>query len=176
LAGILQGGAIQAVLLEILPESHLGDPKSPGTPEEGEQLIACGLGMGEEKLGDGPGMARQKLPIRATAEVLLDLLSHLLGGELPMAERRADTDADQARDLSHLQSHTATVQKMTGDPRSGIVPVAPSKELKSCLKHGPLLIAQPFRPHPRPLQPLFERLIFRGHAPASPTVVPCPEP
>ena len=150
LPGFLQRGAVQAILLEELPKGHFGDAESPGTSDEIEQFVASGLGMGEEKLGDRAGMARQKLPIRATAEVMLNLLGNLGGGELPMAERRPGADPDQTCNLRYLQSHAATEQEMTGDPGTGIVPVALLKELKCCMKDGSLLIAQSFRCHLRP--------------------------
>lgn len=123
--------------------------------------------MGEEKLGDRAGMARQKLPIRATAKMMLNLLSDLRGGEIPMAERRPGADAHQACNLSYLQSHAAMKQEMTGDPGTGIVPVALLKELECRMKDGSLLRAQSLRCHLRPEQPLFERLTFLGHGNAS---------
>jgi len=167
LPGFLQGGAVQAILLEELPERHFGYAEPPGTSDEIEQFVAGGLGMGKEKLGDRAGMARQKLPIRATAEVLVNLLGNLRGGEVPMAERRPDTDPDQTCNLRYLQSHAATEQEMTRDPGTGIVPGALLKELKCCMKDGPLLIAQSFRRHLRLAQPRFERLTFLGHGNAS---------
>ena len=167
LPGFLQGGAVQAILLEELPEGHFGDAEPPSTSDEIEQFVASGLGMGEKKLGDRAGMARQELPIRATAEVMLNLLGNLRGGELPMAECRPGADADEACNLRYLQSHAATEQEMTGDPGTGIVPVALLKELKCCMKDGSLLIAQSFRCHLRLAQPLFERLTFLGHGNAS---------
>jgi hypothetical protein len=163
LPGFLQGGAVQAILLEELPKRHFGDAEPPGTSDEIEQLVARGLGMGEQKLGDRAGMARQKLPIRATAEVLVNLLGNLHGGELPMAERRPGADPDQTCNLRYLQSHAATEQEMTRDPGTGIVPRTLLKELKCCMKSGTLLIAQSFQRHLRLAQPLFERLTFLGH-------------
>lgn len=123
--------------------------------------------MGEEELGDRAGMARQKLPIRPTAEVMLNLLRNLRSGEIPMAERRPGADADEACNLSYLQSHPATEQEMTGDPGTGIVPAALLKELKCCMKDGSLLLVQSLRCHLRLAQPLFERLTFLGHGNAS---------
>lgn len=58
-------------------------------------------------------------------------------------------------------------QEVAGDPRTGIIPLAPPEKLKRRLKDGPLLIAQPFRINPRSTQPLIERLTFRGHDNAS---------
>jgi hypothetical protein len=58
LPDFLQTSAVQSVLLEKLPEGHFGDAEFPRALDEVEQLVACGLGMGEEKLGDGAGMAR----------------------------------------------------------------------------------------------------------------------
>lgn len=165
--GFLQGGAVQAVLLEKLPQGHFGDAEFPGTPDEVEQVTASGLGMGEEKFGDGAGMARQELPVRATAEVMLNLLGNLHGGELPMAECRPNADANETCDLSYPQPHAATEQEMTGNPRTGIVSLALPKELKRRMKDGPLLIAQLIRRNLRPAQPLLEPLTFRGHGNAS---------
>jgi len=163
----LQGGAVQAVLLKKLPQGHFGDAELPGTRDEVEQLVARGLGMGEEELGDRAGMPRQQFSVRATAEMVVNLLAHLLGGEFLMAKRRAGGNADQACDLSDRQSHAAVKQKVTGDARSGVVSVAPLKELKRCVKNGTLFVAQAFRPNLCPVQPLFECLTFRGHANAS---------
>jgi hypothetical protein len=123
--------------------------------------------MGEEKLGDRAGMARQKLPIRPTAEVMLNLLGNLRSGEIPMAERRPGADAHQACNLSYLQSHPATKQEMTGHPGTGIISVALLKELEYCMKDGSLLIAQSLQCHLRLAQPPFERLTFLGHGNAS---------
>jgi hypothetical protein len=58
-------------------------------------------------------------------------------------------------------------QEVTGDPRSGVVPLGLLKKLKGCVKNGSLLIAQPFWANLRPAQPVLEGLTFRGHANAS---------
>jgi hypothetical protein len=55
----VQGNAIQAVFLEKLPQRHVGDAESPDPRNEIEQVLAGGLGPGEEKLGDRPEMAGQ---------------------------------------------------------------------------------------------------------------------
>jgi len=123
--------------------------------------------MGKEELGDRTGMTRQQFSVRATTEVAVNLLANLLGGEFLVTKGRPGVNADQACDLGDLQSHAAVKQKVTGDARRGVVPAAPLKELKRCMKHGPLFVAQAFRPNPRPVQPLLERLTFRGHANAS---------
>jgi len=167
LPGFLQRGTVQAVLLEELPKGHFGDAEFPGTSDEIQQFVPSGLGMGEEKLGDRAGMARQEFPVRAAAEVMVNLLGNFEGGELPMAERRSRADTDEACDLSYLQSHPAVEQEMTGDPSTRIVPLALLKEAKRCMKDGPLLMAQSFRRDLRPAQPLFEHLPFRGHGNAS---------
>jgi len=145
LPGFLQGGTVQAVLLEELPKGHFGDAEFPGASDEIEQFVPSGLGMVEEKFGDRAGMARQQLPVRATAEMMVNLLGNFEGGELPMAERRSRADTNEACDLSYLQSHPAVEQEMTGDPCTRIVPVALLKELKRCTQDGPLLMAQSFR-------------------------------
>ena len=85
---LLQGDAVQAVLLEKLPQGDFGDAELPGTPDEVEQIVARGLGMGKEELGDRAGMARQEFSVRATAEMVVNLLAHLFGGEFLMAKRR----------------------------------------------------------------------------------------
>jgi len=167
LPSFLQGGAVQAVFLEKFPQGHFGDAKSPGTPDEVQQLVARGRRMGEEKLGDGAGMPRQELPVRTAAEVMLNLLDNLHRGKFPMPKRRAGADADQASDLGYLQSHATVQQEVNGDPRTGIVPLASLEELKRCVEDGPLLISQPFRRNLRPTQPLLELLTFRGHGTAS---------
>jgi hypothetical protein len=123
--------------------------------------------MGKEELGDRAGMARQEFPVGATAEVVVNLLANLLRREILMAKCRPRADADQTCHLGYVQSHAAMKQEVTGDPRSGVVPVGLLKKLKGCVKNGSLLIAQPFRTNLRPVQPLFERLTFRGHANAS---------
>lgn len=96
--------------------------------------------MPEEELGDGAGMSRQELPVRAASIMMLNLLNHLLGREFSMAGRRPGADSDQACDLSHLQPQAAKKQEVAGDPRTGIVPVTVLEELKCCLEDGPLLI------------------------------------
>ena len=58
LPSVLQGTAVQAVFLEKLPQGHFGDAEVPRPLDKVEQFVACGLGMGEEKLGDGARMAR----------------------------------------------------------------------------------------------------------------------
>jgi hypothetical protein len=90
--------------------------------------------MREEKLGDRPGMPRQEFSVRATAEMVMNLLANLLRGQSSMAKRRAGADADQTCDLSYLQSHTTVKQEVAGDPRTGIILLAPSKKLKRRLK------------------------------------------
>ena len=158
--GFLQADAVQTVLFEKPPQGHFGDAEVPRTPDEVEQFVTRGPGMGKEKLGDGAGMAGQELPVRAAVEAMLNLVDHLPGGELPMAERRPAADTDQACDLSHLQTHIAAEQEKTSDSRTGIVPVARLKELKRCMEDGPLLIAQLFGRDLCPTQPLFAD--FRG--------------
>jgi hypothetical protein len=134
---------------------------------EVQQFVPRGLGMGKEELGDRAGMARQQFSVRATTEMVVNLLANLLGGEFLMTKRRPEVNTDQACDLSDLQPHAAVKQEVTGDARRGVVPVAPLKELKRCVKNGTLFVAQAFRPNLCPVQPLFERLTFRGHANAS---------
>ena len=85
LPDFLQGATVQAALLEKLPQGHLGDAEFPRALDEVEQVVPRGLGVGEEKLGNGAGMAQQELPVRAAVEALLNLLDHLSRGEFPMA-------------------------------------------------------------------------------------------
>ena len=73
--------------------------------------------MGKEELGDRAGVAWQQFAVRTTAEVVVNLLANLLRGEFPMTKRRPGVDANQACDLSDLQSHAAVKQKVTGDAR-----------------------------------------------------------
>jgi len=63
--------------------------------------------VGEEKLGNGAGMARQELPVRTAVEAMLNLLDDFSGGEFPMAGCRPGADPDQACDLRHFQSQLA---------------------------------------------------------------------
>lgn len=87
LPGLLQGAAVEAELLEELPQGHFGDPELPSPPDEIEQFVTRGLGMGKEKLRDRTGMPRQEFSVRATAEVVMYLLANLLCGEFSMAKR-----------------------------------------------------------------------------------------
>ena len=89
-----QGPAVEAKLLKELPQGHFGNTEVPSPPDEVEQFVTRGLGMREEKLGDRPGMPRQEFSVRATAEVVMNLLANLLRGKFPMAKRRSGTDAD----------------------------------------------------------------------------------
>ena len=169
---LLQGTAIKAELLEELPQGHFGDAEVPRLLDEVEQFITRGFGMGKDKLGDRAGMPRQEFSVRATAEVVMNLLTNLLRGMLSMTKGRARADPDQACDLADFQSHTTVKQEVAGDPRTGIVPLAPPQKFKRRLQDGLLLIAQLFRIDLRPTQPLFERLTFRGHDNASLVVSP----
>jgi len=94
LPDLLQGAAVEAELLQKLPQGHFGDTEVPGVPNEVEQFVTCGLGMGKQKLRDRAGMSRQEFSVRATAEVVMNLLAHLLRGKFPMPKRRSGTDAD----------------------------------------------------------------------------------
>ena len=58
LSGVVQGCTVQTVLLEELPQGHLRDAEVPRTPNEVEKFVAGGMGMCEEKLGDGTQMTR----------------------------------------------------------------------------------------------------------------------
>jgi hypothetical protein len=107
LPDLLQGGPVQTVLLEKLPQGHFGDTKLPGPRDEVEQFVARGLGMGKEELGDRAGMTRQEFPVWATAEVVVNLLANLLRGEILMAKCRPRADADQTCHLAYVQSHAA---------------------------------------------------------------------
>jgi len=119
--------------------------------------------MGEEELGDGAGMPRQQFSVRPTVHSMLNLLDDLRGGEIPVPERRAGTDADQACDLGDLQPQVAPEQEVADDPHTGVIPVPLLEELKGSLKHILLRIVQLFRRDLRGLQPLLERLTFRSH-------------
>jgi hypothetical protein len=75
--------------------------------DEVQQFVPRGLGMGKEELGDRAGMARQQFSVRATTEMVVNLLANLLGGEFLMTKRRPEVNTDQACDLSDLQPHAA---------------------------------------------------------------------
>lgn len=119
--------------------------------------------MSEEELGDGAGMPRQQFSVRPTVHSMLNLLDDLRGGEIPVPERRAGTDAEQACDLGDLQSQVAAEQEVANDPHTGIIPLTLPEKPKGGLQNVCLLIAQPFRRDLRDLQPLLERLTFRSH-------------
>ena len=117
------------------PQRHLGDAELPGTPDEVKQFLAGGFRMSEEELGDGAGMPRQQFSVRPTVHSMLNLLDDLRGGEIPVPERRAGTDAEQACDLGDLQSQVAAEQEVANDPHTGIIPLTLPEKPKGGLQN-----------------------------------------
>jgi hypothetical protein len=109
-------------------------------------------------------MARQEFSVGAALKMMMNLLTDLLGGEVPMAEGGPGVDADQPCDLGDLQSDAAMEQEMAGDSRSRVIPWLLLEKLKHGVEDASLLIGQPLGRHIRLAQPLFERRTFPGHS------------
>ena len=54
----------------------------PGCLNKIEEVIACGLFVGEEELGNGSGIAREQFSVGPSGEPLLNFANDLSGREL----------------------------------------------------------------------------------------------
>ena len=77
-----------------------------------EDVVAGGVGMGQDELGDGSRVARQQLAIRSPRHAMLRCLNRFLGRDALLMRGRGPAETDQAGDLGHFESRIAVQQEM----------------------------------------------------------------
>ena len=93
--------AVEAVLLAKVVQGHGGDRHAPGLRDEVEDVVAGGVGMAEDELGDRAGLAGQKFAVRPASHAVMGRLNGLLGGDVLLPRGRGPADADQAGNLGY---------------------------------------------------------------------------
>src|SRR6202035_1207171 len=104
-------------------QGHRGDAYTPGALDEVEDVVARGVGMGQDEFGDGAGIARQQLAVGPAGHAVVRRLNRLLGRDTLLMRGRRPADADQAGDLRDLESGVAVEQEMA-EQTAGIIIVA----------------------------------------------------
>ena len=84
----------------------------PGALDEVEDVVARGVGMGQDELGDGAGIAGQQFAVGPAGHAVVGRLDRLLGRDALLVRGRGPADADQAGDLRDLEPGVAVEQEM----------------------------------------------------------------
>jgi hypothetical protein len=104
-------------------QGRRGHAHAPGALDEVEEVVARGVGMGRNELGDGAGVARQQLAVGPAGPAVVRRLNRLLGRAALLTRSRRPADADQASDLRDLEPRVAVEQEMA-EQAVGVVIVA----------------------------------------------------
>jgi hypothetical protein len=114
---------MDAELLEELVQGDAGDADAEGLVDEVEEVGAGGLGLAEEELDDGAGVAWQEFAVGAAVEAVVGLLDGLLGGQALLARGGGAADTGEARQLGDLEAGAAVEQEV-GEQACGVRVVA----------------------------------------------------
>jgi len=121
----------EAVLFEEVIQGHARDAHTPGTFDEVEQVVATGVGVSVQELGDGSGEAGQELAMGSSAEAMMGGLDNLLGGETLLRRGGGAAESQQASDGRDGQAGVAVQQEMAEQPPGVVVVAAALPELES---------------------------------------------
>jgi hypothetical protein len=119
-------------------QGHARDGHVPGAADEVEQIPAGGLGLFEEKLGDGTGIAGQKFAVRRADEAMVGGLDDLLGGKALLGGGCRAAEAEQASDLGHLESGLGMEKEVAEQAPGKIVAAALFEEAPGRLQDSAL--------------------------------------
>src|SRR5262249_35762344 len=103
---------VETELLAKMVQGDRGDAYSPGALDEVENIVARGVGMSQDELGDRAGITWQELAVGPAGHAVVRCLNRFLGGNALLMRGRRPADADQAGDLGHLESALAVEQEM----------------------------------------------------------------
>src|ERR1700732_1978467 len=98
-------------------QGHRGDAYAPGVLDEVEDIVARGVGMGQDEFDDGAGIAWQELAVGPTGHPVMSGLNGLFGRDTLLVRGGGSAEAEQAGDLSDLEPGVAVEQEMAG-PRA----------------------------------------------------------
>ena len=112
---------------------------APGLLDEVKYVIARGVRVGQDKLGDGAGIARQQFAVRPTGQTVVRGLDRLLGREALLVRGRGPADADQAGELSDFEPGVAVQQEMAEQTVGVVIVAAALPEGKGRLEQAALL-------------------------------------
>jgi hypothetical protein len=107
--------------------------------DEVEDVVTCGVGVGQDKLGDGAGIAWQQFAMRPTGEAVVGSLDDLLGRDALLVRGGGPAEADEASDLSHFESGIAVQQEMAEQAAGIVIVAAALPEGKGRLEQAALL-------------------------------------
>ena len=110
--------------------------------DEVEDVVACGVGMGEDELGDGASIARQHLAVRPAGHAVVRRLHRLLGREPLLPRGGGSADAEQAGDLGDLESRVAMQQEVAEQAVGIVIFAAVLPKSEGGLQQATLLGAQ----------------------------------
>jgi hypothetical protein len=91
-------------------------------------MVATGLGVLEQEVGDGAGIAGQKLAMGTSGESLMGSLDNRFGGESLLGGGGCPADAEQASDGGDFQSAVAVEQEMAEESDGVVVASAVLEE------------------------------------------------
>ena len=117
---------------------HARDGHVPGAANEVEQIPASGLGLFEEELGDGAGIAGQEFAVRGADQAMVGGLDDLLGGEPLLSGGGRAAEAKQAGDLGHLESSLGMEQDVAEQASGKVVVALGFEETPGCLQDSAL--------------------------------------
>ena len=107
--------------------------------DEGQDVVAGGVGVRQQELGDGPGIAGQQFAMRPASQAVAGGLDGLLGRNPLLVRGRGSAEADPARDLRDFEPGIAMEQEMA-EQAAGVVIVATAlPEGKGRLEQAALL-------------------------------------
>ena len=79
-------------------QGHGGDAHVPGSLDEIEYVVACGLRVAQQELGDGAGKARQQFAVGSPGQAVMGGLDSFFGGSSLVLGSRGSAEADEACD------------------------------------------------------------------------------
>jgi hypothetical protein len=148
-------------------ECHGRDTYAKSAFDEVEGIVPAGVGMGQDELSNGSGVARQQFAVRSTGHTMVRCLNDFLGAESLLPRSRRPADRQQPSNLGHPETQTAMQEKMAEHPRREIILAGPLAEAKRCLQDRDLLDRQTFRSNTRLREPSGKRPIRGRHERAS---------
>jgi hypothetical protein len=135
--------------------------------DEVEDVVACGVGMGQDELGDGARLAGQEFAMRSSGQAVVSRLNGLLGGQPLLLGGRGSAEADQAGDLSNFEPRVAMQQEMAEQALRIVIAAAALAEGKGRLQQAALLGRQSIGNKRCLGEPLLERTVRRCHEESS---------
>jgi hypothetical protein len=140
---------------------------APGALDEGQHVIARGVGVGEQELGDGAGIAWQQFAVRPTSQTVVRGLDRFLGRDALLVRSRGPADTDQPGKLSDFESGVAVQQEMAEQAVGVIIVAATLPEGKGRLEQAALLGCQSVGGNLCLEEPACARVVRGGHEKSS---------